>query len=91
MKKEELLKSWTEEGRDRGASNLIVVCDSFSYEYYPVYVMPGEDVTKKRLEFDEKDMQRVMDVVSIGITDRNTESAIDSFKINPSDDSCNLY
>jgi len=45
------LDRWFEEGRRRGATHLIVVCDEFSREDFPVYVMPDEDVRSRVAEY----------------------------------------
>ncbi len=44
---------------------MIVVCDTFDHEDYPVYVKPGEDVRKKYAEYDGPNMQRVMEVYAL--------------------------
>lgn len=48
---------------------MIVVCDTYNHEDYPVYVMPGEDaqsdVRKMVEEYGKKSMQRVMEVYKL--------------------------
>lgn len=39
----EMLKSWFKEGQDLGATHMLVICDTFEYEDYPVYVGKGRD------------------------------------------------
>lgn len=59
------IKSWLEYGQAQGATHMIVVCDTFDYEDYPVYVKPGEDprkVAEKYQDFNR--MSRVMEVYS---------------------------
>lgn len=46
----------------KGATHMIVVCDTFDYEDYPVYVMPGEDVKEKEHRYSIN-MQRVMETI----------------------------
>ena len=46
---------------------MIVVCDTFSYDDYPVYVEPTEDVRKKAAKFNGPNMQRVMEVYSLSM------------------------
>jgi gamma-glutamylcyclotransferase (GGCT)/AIG2-like uncharacterized protein YtfP len=43
-------------------SHMIMVCDTFSYEDYPVYVRNNEKIHEKVLEIDNKNMQQVMEV-----------------------------
>lgn len=61
------ITGWLNRARDKGATHLIVVCDTFEYSEYPVMVMPGEDARKKSREYDEESMQRVMEVYNIGM------------------------
>lgn len=56
---------WLQEGQERGATHMIVVCDTFDYEDYPVYVMPDEDVRKRESEYNGKNMQKVMEVYKL--------------------------
>jgi hypothetical protein len=56
-------QEWIEEGLKKGADYVFVVCDTFSYEDYPVYVMPGElaEADKKYSE----NMQRIHERVGL--------------------------
>lgn len=60
----ETIRGWLEEGIRQGATHMIVVCDTFDYEDYPSYVMPGEDVREEASTYDGKNMQRIMEVYS---------------------------
>ncbi|TSC59680.1 MAG: hypothetical protein LiPW15_700 [Parcubacteria group bacterium LiPW_15] len=51
---------WLNQAKKDGATHLIVVCDTFDHEDYPVSVLPGKDVRKVYAEYDGKNMQRVM-------------------------------
>ena len=64
------IRQWLEEGVRQGATNCIVVTDTFNYEDYPVFVMPGEDVRAKESEYrnadgSDKEMQRVMEIYDL--------------------------
>lgn len=37
---------WIEEGIEKGATHVVVMCDTFDHENYPIYVMSGEDPRK---------------------------------------------
>ena len=41
------IKHWIEKGKKMGATHLIVACDTFDYENYPVFVLPEEDANEK--------------------------------------------
>jgi hypothetical protein len=59
------IREWLAAGKAEGASHVIVVCDDFSYEDYPVYVKLGQDVRKVFEEYNGKEMQRVMEVYAL--------------------------
>jgi hypothetical protein len=67
---------WFQEGVHQKATHLIVVCDTFDWVDYPVFVKQGEDPHKKALEFGSvneqglptlpnDNMQQVMEVYSL--------------------------
>lgn len=58
------IRQWLKKGHEDGASYMIVVCDTYDYEDYPVYVMPGTDVKKEYDSYNGPNMQRVMEVYS---------------------------
>ena len=61
----EEIRQWLEDGKTKGSTHLIVVCDTFDHEDYPVYVSPSEDVSKKIAGYSNpKEMQKVMEVYS---------------------------
>jgi len=61
------IRGWLErKADDSDVTHMIVVCDCFDYEDYPVYVRCGEDVREVFSQYDGKDMQRVMEVYSYG-------------------------
>lgn len=59
------LSEWFDAGVAQNATHMIVVCDTFEWDDYPVYVMPGEDVHAKVEHYDEQSMQEVMEVYSL--------------------------
>ena len=61
----EAIRHWLKEGKKNGATHVIIVCDTFDYEDYPVYVEPGQDVRKVAEEFNGKNMQKIMEVYSL--------------------------
>lgn len=60
-----MLVQWFNDGVAQGATHMIVVCDTFDWEDYPVYVKPTEDVHEKFAEFHERNMQKVMEVYNL--------------------------
>ncbi len=58
------IRGWLARGKAEGATHMIVVCDTFDHEDYPVFVQPDQDVRKVHEEYNGKSMQRVMEVYS---------------------------
>ena len=48
-------------------THMIVICDSFSYEDYPVFVSNDKDVREVVQKYNEKNMQRIMEVYNLGM------------------------
>jgi hypothetical protein len=61
------ISRWFVEGVAEGATHMIVVCDTFDHEDYPVFVKPGEDVREKEKSYSGREMQRVMEVYNLGM------------------------
>jgi len=59
------IQGWLERGKKEGATHVIVVCDTFDWDDYPVSVMPGENAKEKAVEYSGKNMQQVMEVYSL--------------------------
>jgi len=57
------IREWLERGKAEGATHVIVVCDTFDHEDYPVFVKPGENIRDRVRSPGE--MQRVMEVYAI--------------------------
>jgi len=56
---------WFDRGVESHATHMIVVCDTFSYDDYPVYVGPQEDVHECIREIGTQEMQRIMEVYNL--------------------------
>lgn len=65
MTDKKTIQGWFEEGRKQHATHMIVVCDTFDFEDYPVYVSMKENVHEVKAKYDSKDMQKVMEVYRI--------------------------
>ncbi|MBI2064724.1 MAG: hypothetical protein HYT62_01580 [Candidatus Yanofskybacteria bacterium] len=61
------IRGWLNEAKKMKATHVIVVCDTFDWEDYPVYVASNEDVRKKYSEYNGPNMQKVMEVYSLKI------------------------
>jgi hypothetical protein len=58
------IRQWLKRGKAQKATHMLVVCDTFSYEDYPVFVKPGEDVHKVAESYN-KNMQKLMEVYNL--------------------------
>jgi hypothetical protein len=63
---------WFEAGLLSEATHMIVVCDTYDYENYPVYVNKGENVEEKAKEFEGKNMQSIDEVYNLSM-DKNKQ------------------
>jgi hypothetical protein len=61
------IAGWWDRGKEQKAAYMIVVCDTFDHDDYPVYVASGEDFWKKHAEHDGQNMQRIMEVYDFSI------------------------
>lgn len=61
------IRTWLHRAKAMKATHMIVVCDCFDYEDYPVFVMTGEDARARAASFKEENMQRVMEVYDISM------------------------
>lgn len=60
-----ILRGWLAKAKKMGATHMIVACDDFDHEDYPVFVMPGTNPREKADEISKSSMQRVMECYSL--------------------------
>jgi len=75
------IKGWLIEGKEKGATHVIVVCDTYEWDDYPVFVMPNEKVLEKKEEYDGKNMQKIMEVYNLSLDFQSQLDEIRSFHI----------
>ena len=68
------IKHWLNEGKEDGATHIIVVCDTFNHYDYPLFVMPGENVRELAEQHDGPNMTKLMEVYSLSL---DLESQLD--------------
>jgi len=61
------IREWFERGIDEEATHMIVVCDTFDHEDYPVFVSAGQDARKVASGYNGENMQRVMEVYNLSM------------------------
>lgn len=59
------IKEWFDNGVKKNAVYMIIVCDTFSYEDYPVYIMPDQNAYDIKEHYDNKNMQRIMEIYDL--------------------------
>lgn len=59
----DVLRGWFDRGVERKARYMIVVCDTFNYEDYPVYC--AADEYQERVKSSTTNMQSVMEVYDL--------------------------
>jgi hypothetical protein len=43
-------------------SHMLVICDKFDYEYYPVYIKKTDDIKQKTTYYNNSPMQEVIEI-----------------------------
>ncbi len=59
------VNSWIAEAKEMGATHIISVCDTFSWDDYPIFIMPTDELDKKVAYYQTTDMQQVNEVIEI--------------------------
>lgn len=61
------IRQWLKQA-PKGATHMAVVCDTYDWDDYPVYVMKGQDVQEKIASYARGDnMQRLMEVYNLAM------------------------
>lgn len=55
------IKEWLEEGKNKKATHVIILCDTYDYEDYPVFVSSQEQAKN----YKPGNMQKVMEVYNL--------------------------
>lgn len=58
------IRSWVREGKASGATHVIVMCDTYDHEDYPVFVKPGE-VVADAIKRASGNMAQLMEVYAM--------------------------
>lgn len=59
------IKEWAESGVANNKTHMIIVCDTYDWEDYPVYVDAGQDAHNVYNTYNGPNMQRVMEVYDL--------------------------
>lgn len=59
------IKRWLHEAKKEKATHMLVVCDTFSHEDYPVNITMNEDLNAEMKRYNGINMQRIMEVYDL--------------------------
>jgi len=58
-------KNWMKEAKEKKATHFLDIIDTFNYEHYPIYIFENDVLQDKIDEYNNKDMQRVYEIVEV--------------------------
>lgn len=61
------IRDWLERGKSRGATHLLVVCDTFHWDDYPVFVTSDQDAQEVAERYNGPNMQKLMEVYRLDV------------------------
>lgn len=65
MTTREEISGWFDRGVKQGSTHLIVVCDTYDYEDYPVFASNDQDAKDQYSAHNGPNMQKVMEVYDL--------------------------
>lgn len=65
-----------ETAKEKNATHIMVVCDTFDYDDYPVYIQKGEDIEERVRHYNSQSMQKVMGVYALEAQAKTVENSI---------------
>ena len=77
----ERISDWFDRGVEIGATHMLVVCDTFNYEDYPIYAHGDENARKEHDAHDTRSMQRVMEVYDLRMSKSDQMNARRAFNL----------
>lgn len=61
------IEGWLRRAEINGATHVIVVCDTFDHEDYPVFVKPGTTIETEISRVNNASMQRIMEIYNMSL------------------------
>jgi hypothetical protein len=61
------IQGWLLRAKANGAAYVIVACDTYDWDDYPIEVGPDDDFYKKYANVDGRDMQRIVEVYDLSL------------------------
>jgi hypothetical protein len=63
----EVISGWMDRGIEQGATHMLVISDTFSYEYSSRYVRKSEDPRTVEQEYDAQSMSSVAEIYNLSL------------------------
>lgn len=63
----EMIGKWFDIAKDQGSKYLLIVCDRYDWEDYPVTALDREDCFKQIEAYNGPNMQKVMEVYDLSL------------------------
>ncbi len=60
------IRAWLKRAPE-GATHMLVICDTFDWDDYPKFIMPGQDVRKIADENNGPNMTKLMEVYNLSM------------------------
>lgn len=61
------IEGWLKRAEIERATHVIIVCDTFDHDDYPVYVTASQDIHERIKHFQNASMQRIMEVYNMAL------------------------
>jgi hypothetical protein len=61
------IREWLKRGVKEKQTHVIVVCDTYDHEDYPVFVGKDKDVREIAAKYQGQNMQRIMEVYNLSL------------------------
>ncbi len=68
MTTRDTILSWLRKAQVGGHSHVIVVCDEFDHEDFPVFCKDREEALKQRAHYDNLKMHRIMEIYDLSLS-----------------------
>ena len=65
----DLLKLWIPIAKEKKATYILDILDTFDYEHYPIYILEDENIEDIKNKYNSMDMQRVFNVIKVEYKD----------------------
>lgn len=60
-----MIENWLRRGQQQGAIYMLVICDTYDWDDYPVFVSNEEDLNQTAQRYNGANMQKVMECYKI--------------------------